>query len=60
MILSLAKNIPDGTVNLSDRAEAGCNRLAVDIGVYWQPVLQTSAQTWNVWVREALCSAAVT
>jgi hypothetical protein len=28
--------------------------------IYWQPVLQISAQTWNVWALEALCSAAVT
>jgi hypothetical protein len=25
-----------------------------------QPMLQISAQTWNVWLLEALCSAAVT
>jgi hypothetical protein len=29
-------------------------------GVYCKPVLQISAQTWNVWILEALCSAAVT
>ena len=29
------------------------------IGVYCQPVLQISAQTWNFWVLEALCSVAV-
>src|SRR5215472_8484450 len=39
---------------------AGCKRLAVGMGIYWQPVRQISAQTWNVWVREALYSAAVT
>jgi hypothetical protein len=38
----------------------GCRRLAVGIGVYCQPMLQISAQTWNFWVLEALCSAAVT
>ena len=39
---------------------AGCRRLAVGMEVYCQPVLQISAQTWNVWALEALCSAAVT
>jgi hypothetical protein len=38
----------------------GCGRLAVGIGGYCQPILQISAQTWNFWVLEALCSAAVT
>jgi CDP-glucose 4,6-dehydratase len=38
----------------------GCRRLAVGIGIYCQPILQISAQTWNFWVLEALCSAAVT
>jgi hypothetical protein len=28
--------------------------------IYCQPMPQISAQTWNVWLLEALCSAAVT
>jgi hypothetical protein len=28
--------------------------------IYWQPMLQISAQTWNVRALEALCDAAVT
>ena len=39
---------------------AGCRRWQCALGIYDQPMLQISAQTWNVWVLEALCSAAVT
>jgi hypothetical protein len=38
---------------------AGCRRRQGALGIYDQPMLQISAQTWNVWVLEALCSAAV-
>ena len=51
---------PEGTVNLSDwvsRTRAPDNRAKE---FYAQPMLQISAQTWNVWLLEALCSAAVT
>jgi len=44
----------DGTVNLSVRLSR-CTRLAMALEIYWQPVLQISAQTWNVWALEALC-----
>jgi hypothetical protein len=49
-----------GTVNLSGW---GSRTWAPDTGArefYGQPMLQISAQTWNVWPREALRSAAVT
>jgi uncharacterized membrane protein len=39
---------------------AGCRRWRCALGIYDQPMLQISAQTWNVWVLEARCSAAVT
>jgi hypothetical protein len=39
---------------------AGCRRWQCALGIYDQAMLQISAQTWSVWVLEALCSAAVT
>ena len=38
---------------------AGCRQGQGALGIYDQPMLQISAQTRNVWVLEALCSAAV-
>jgi hypothetical protein len=38
---------------------AGCRQWQGALGIYDQPMLQISAQTRNVWVLEALCSAAV-
>ena len=50
-----------GTVNLSRSGSVGITpRQQSDLGIYCQPMLQISAQTWNVWVLQALCSAAVT
>jgi hypothetical protein len=39
---------------------AGYRRWQCALGIYDQPMRQISPQTWNVWVLEALCSAAVT
>jgi hypothetical protein len=41
----------------SDQPDQATGRASA---IYWHPVLQISAQTWNFWVLEALCSAAVT
>ena len=39
---------------------AGFRRWQCALGIYDQPMLQISAQTWNVWVLEARSSEAVT
>jgi hypothetical protein len=55
-----AENPVAGYRQLVRSGYSGCRRLAVGIGVYCQPMPQISAQTWNIWFLEALCSAAVT
>jgi hypothetical protein len=48
-----------GTVNLSGRSNRRQMTGDVHQEFHWQPMLQMSVQTRNVWVLEALCSAAV-
>ena len=58
--MHVRRYLRQGHRQLVSSAQPDAHDWQLTLEIYWQRVPQISAQTWNVWVLEALCSAAVT